>query len=76
MYASDKFKLLLEEHSRKLLQLKKTIIFYEEKKCMFSSFNNLYIDYDDNSVFSDRKRCGKLLHITVPRRITPKNVPY
>ena len=65
------FNLLLEEHCRKLEQLKNIINFYEEKQCMFSSFQLLNIN---KSVFSDRRRCGKILRSTATRRITPQNV--
>lgn len=75
MSSSGELKLLLEKHSRKLQQLRQTIIFYEKKKCMFLSFSNLRIDYDgDDSVFTDQRRCGKFLRATTARRITPQNV--
>lgn len=68
------FNLLLEEHCQKLEQLKSIINFYEEKQCVFSSFQSLNINNNNKSVFSDRRRCGKILRSTAARRITPQNV--
>lgn len=48
MISTDKYKLLVKEHLKKLEQLKKIITFYEQKRYVLASFNNLSIAEDEN----------------------------